>query len=157
MFQCIFDGCDKFYYYQSSLKKHYLVSHSAMYKELLADHKIGTCGYQLNSKGEVIKQDNIQKESNNFEKESIQSEKEEQPYRDSNADNNKKRAELEVMKIKMVEKGVLQSQQIRENLLTQNMVIGKRGRPPGSKMNGSKRQKNDSSEYKIEDQTQRNI
>jgi hypothetical protein len=43
------------------------------------------------------------------------------------------------MKMKMVEKGVLQSQQIKENPLTQNLIIGKRGRPPGLKMNGIKK------------------
>jgi len=30
----------------------------------------------------------------------------------------------------MVEKGLLQSQQIKENPLTQNFAVGKRGRPP---------------------------
>lgn len=51
----------------------------------------------------------------------------------------KEKAEWEIMKMKMVEKGVLQSQQIKENPLTQNLIIGKRGRPPGLKMNGIKK------------------
>ena len=36
----------------------------------------------------------------------------------------------EDQKRKMVEKGLLQSKQIRDNPLAKNLVIGKRGRPP---------------------------
>ena len=35
----------------------------------------------------------------------------------------------------MVEKGLLQSQQIKENPLTQNFAVGKRGRPPNISKN----------------------
>ena len=47
MFECIFDNCDKSYLYQSSLKKHYLVSHKAEYEELLKEQDINTCGFSL--------------------------------------------------------------------------------------------------------------
>ena len=129
-----------------------------MYKELLADHKIGTCGYQLNANGEVIRQEEIPKEQDNDcgqkEKDPIKSENEVQI---SHHQCGVPQSEREVMKIKMVEKGVLQSQQIKENPLTQNMVIGKRGRPPGSKINGSKRRKSDSHENQIDYNTQRKV
>ena len=129
-----------------------------MYKELLADHKIGTCGYQLNAKGEVIRQEEIPKEQHNDcgqkEKDPINSENEVQI---SHHYCGVPQSEREVMKIKMVQKGVLQSQQIKENPLTQNMVIGKRGRPPGSKINGSKRRKSDCYENQIDDYTQRKV
>ena len=130
-----------------------------MYKELLADHKIGTCGYQLNANGEVIRQEEIPKEQDND-----CGQKEKDPIKSENdyslrmgRERSASKSEREVMKIKMVEKGVLQSQQIKENPLTQNMVIGKRGRPPGSKINGSKRRKSDSHENQIDYNTQRKV
>jgi uncharacterized Zn-finger protein len=38
-FECIFDGCQKSYLYQSSLKKHYLVCHKELYEKLLNEKK----------------------------------------------------------------------------------------------------------------------
>ena len=57
--------------------------------------------------------------------------------------------------MRMVEKGVAQSQQIKENPLTQNLMIGKRGRPPGRQMGGIKKQKSGSSESQNGEESQR--
>ena len=104
---------------------------------------VGTCGYQLNQKGEIIKQEKAPKKELIEELESNNSEEEQEEEQEEAATEmdklQKEKADWEIMKMKMVEKGVLQSQQIKENPLTQNLIIGKRGRPPGLKSNGIKK------------------
>ena len=59
--------------------------------------------------------------------------KEEEQYKKNEELDEKQKEEIRIKeeeKRRMVEKGLMQSQQIKENPLTQNFAVGKRGRPP---------------------------
>lgn len=44
-------GCDKVYLYQSSLKKHYQLSHKSIYNNVMADSRVKDCGFELKPEG----------------------------------------------------------------------------------------------------------
>lgn len=89
---------------------------------------VQTCGFQKNTP-KIIKEKDVAPEPNMSNTESVKAE--------DNPPNDKPDIEKvdDDQKRKMVEKGLLQSKQIKENPLAKNLMIGKRGRPPTKQHN----------------------